>query len=190
MNPEELNRLLDKYYSGRSSEEEEKLLCDYFGGDTIHEGYEAEHEIFAYYRSARNVPEPSVDFEARIMAGLDGAEIIEEKFLIRRYLYPLVGAAASILILFGSYFFLSRDLQPKDTFTDPKIAYLETRKILFEVSSKMNKAEMALEPVGKIRIMTTKGFSAINKSTGIVSKNLKSLERLDGATKSVKNKKY
>lgn len=188
MNAEELNHLLNKYYRGTGNEEEENILREYFRGDDILPGFEAEKEVFSFYNSSRNVPEPDADFENRILAAVD-ASISERAGKGRiRLLYPFIGAAASILLLFGSYFFLMNKSQPEDTFSDPALAYAETRKVLFEVSSKMNRATSSLEPVGKMNKMKKKSFSSLNKSTSIIIKNLKSLENLESKSDSeVKN---
>ena len=179
MNVKELDSLLEKYYSGESTQGEERILRDYFRGDTILSGYEAEREIFKYYGTEKGIPEPSPDFENRIIAIVAGAGGKERTLNYRRYLLPLIGAAASILILAGSYFLFNRSGEMKDTYSDPQIAYLETRKILLDVSLKMNHATRELEPVGKINQMTEMGFSAINRSTIIIEKNLKGLDKVE-----------
>lgn len=181
MNTKELNRLLEKYYKGESTEEEEEKLRMFFSGGNIPEGYEAEKDIFSYYNEAITVPEPSYDFEARIIEGIDKSEESRRKVTIRRYLIPSLSAAAGILLLAGSYFFFIHRTEPRDTFTDPAIAYAETMKILMNVSSQLNRGAMALEPVGRMNEMTTKSFESINKSTKIVERNLKSLNYLERA---------
>ncbi len=181
MNTKELNKLLEKYYKGESTEEEEEKLRMFFSGGNIPEGYEAEKDIFSYYNEAITVPEPSYDFEARIIEGIDKSEESRRKVTIRRYLIPSLSAAAGILLLAGSYFFFIHRTEPRDTFTDPAIAYAETMKILMNVSSQLNRGAMALEPVGRMNEMTTKSFESINKSTKIVERNLKSLNYLERA---------
>ncbi len=178
MNAKELDSLLEKYYNGKSTEEEERTLREYFSGDSVLSGYEAEKEIFRYYKSVMEIPEPSPDFEARIIAGVDTSDKTGRSVDYRRYLLPAIGAAASILILAGSYFYFTQRGGLKDTYTDPQIAYLETRKILIGVSAKMNRATLALEPVGKMNEMTTKSFSVINKSKGIIERNMKNLDKM------------
>ena len=71
MNEEELKRLIEKYYNGISTDEEEKALRGYFSKNNAPQGYEAEKEIFSFYNEAGEVPEPSADFEARIIKALD-----------------------------------------------------------------------------------------------------------------------
>jgi hypothetical protein len=75
MNEEELKRLIEKYYNGESTEEEESALRDYFRKGNIPEGYEAEKLIFSYYTESAELPEPSLDFEARILAGIDASDL-------------------------------------------------------------------------------------------------------------------
>jgi hypothetical protein len=179
MNAKKLESLLEKYYSGESTEEEERILRDYFNGDSILIGYEAERKIFGYFKTEKEIPEPTPGFEERIIAGVDTFGSKEKTLNFRRYLIPLIGAAASILIIAGSYLYLNRSGEMKDTFSDPQIAYLETRKILLDVSLKMNRATRELEPVGKINEMAGMGFSAINKSTKIIEKNLKGLDKVE-----------
>jgi hypothetical protein len=181
MNEEELKRLIEKYYNGVSTEQEEKTLRDYFAGNNIPAGYEAEKEIFSYYAGSAEVPEPSIDFEARILAGIDALETTDGSKRIRRYLLPLLGAAAGLLILTGVYFFFVNRHDSEDTFSDPQIAYAETIKILRDVSVQMNHGTQALEPIGKINEMTKRSFETINKSTRIVEKNLKNLDDLKKA---------
>jgi hypothetical protein len=181
MNTKELNRLLEKYYKGESTETEEEKLGRFFSGENIPEGYDAEKAIFSYYNEANAIPEPSYDFEARIIDGIDRYEEGGRKFSIPRHLIPSLSAAAGILLLAGSYFFFVYRSEPRDTFTDPQIAYAETMKILMNVSSQLNRGAMALEPVGKMNEMTTKSLESIHKSTKIVERNLKSLDYLERA---------
>jgi hypothetical protein len=177
MNEEELKRLTEKYYNGESTEDEEKALRDFFRKGNIPEGYEAEKLIFSYYTESASLPEPSIGFEARILAGIDASESKTGSLKTKKYLLPLLSAAAGVLILIGSYFFFTGRTSVGDTFTDPQLAYAETMKILRDVSSQLNRGAQALEPVGKINEVKTKGLESISKSTRIVEKNLDYLQK-------------
>ena len=181
MKEEELKSLVEKYYNGESTEEEERALRDFFRKGNIPEGYESEKLIFSYYTESAELSEPSIDFEARILAGIDSSEIKRGSQSIRKYFLPLLSAAAGLLILIGSYFFFINRNESVDTFSDPQIAYAETIKILKDVSSQLNHGTQTLEPVGKLNEITQKGFETINKSTRIVEKNLKNLDYLQKA---------
>ncbi len=181
MNTEELERLLGKYYKGESSIAEERTLRAFFSGDNIPEGYEAEKEIFGYYLDSVEVPEPSSDLDARIMAGIDKSELSASSGKFRKLIYPLISAAAVLLIITGSYFFFIHNSEPIDTFSDPQLAYNETMKILMNVSVRLNDGARALEPVSMISEMPAKSLQPINKSSKTIEKNLKSLGYLNAA---------
>jgi hypothetical protein len=181
MKTEELNRLLEKYYNGESTEEEESELRVFFNGKTVPEGYDAEKALFSYYLEVLEVPEPSSDFEAGILTRIDEYEKNRGTRKFRSFILPALSTAAGILILAGSYFFFVHRAEPQDTFSDPELAYAETMKILTDISSQLNRGTMALEPVSRINDVTSKSFEAINKSTKIVEKNLKNLDYLQKA---------
>lgn len=181
MNEEELGRLIEKYYNGDSTEEEERILKDYFSQENIPEGYETEKAIFGYFRSKGSLPEPSEGFEARVLAAIDYSVSRKVPFWRRKYIIPYLSAAAGLLLMFGSYFFFVNKSEVNDTFTDPEIAYAETLKILVNISYQLNHGASALKPVGKIEEMKTRSFAAINKSSRIVEKKMKDLEYLQNA---------
>lgn len=182
MNTEELNRLIGKYYNGECTDEEDRTLREYFSNNKTPEGYETEKVIFGYYNSAGIIPEPSDDFERRIMDGIDSSDRKTELLKRRNYVLPYLSAAAGILILFGSYFFFISRSKSEDTFRDPEVAYAETVKILNDISIRLNSGARALEPVAKISKMKTKSFEEINKSSRLIKKNLKTLDYLQIAT--------
>lgn len=171
MKKEELNRLLEKYYSGASTVEEEETLRSLFSGSDIPEGYEAEKAVFGYYSASMDIPEPSDDFEVRILAAIDESEKRSIWVRTRNLNRFILSTAAGLLILTGLFFFFTDKNELKDTFTDPELAYAETIKILMDVSSQLNKGTRVLDPVGKINEV---------KSNNI-RKNLKDLEYIRAA---------
>ncbi len=178
MNTKKLDQLLEKYYKGDSTLEEEQILRQFFMNSNVPEGYEAEKMIFGYYSEEAGMVEPSVGFEERIMARVDEADNEKKARTRRNRIIPYISVAAGILILTGSYFFFSQKSAPLDTYSDPRIAYAETMKVLLEVSNKLNQGTQALEPVGKMNDLKIKSFQTINKSTSIVQKNLRSMDYL------------
>jgi hypothetical protein len=191
MNEEELKGLIGKYYSGISTDEDEKVLRTYFRENSAPPGYEAEKEMFGFFMEAGEVPEPSYDFEARIKEAIDNSSYSGWYVRIRKLLVPLLSAAAGLLILAGSYFLFVQRIEPKDTFRDPESAYAETMKILMDVSSQMNHGTRPLKSVGKINEMKIRSLKSINKSAALVEKNLKSLAYLrnSGELKDSSNEK-
>jgi hypothetical protein len=181
MNEEELKRLIEKYYNGQSTELEENILKDYFRKENVPEGYEAERLIFSYYAESAEIPGPSIDFEARIMAGIDASGRSRGALWLKRYLLPILSAAAGLIILIGSYYLIVKKTETGDTFTDPQLAYAETIRVLRDVSSQLNQGVRVLEPVTKINEMSKKSFVELNLPKEIVEKNLKNLNYLQKA---------
>jgi hypothetical protein len=181
MNTEELNRLLEKYYKGESTEKEEGELRTLFTGDNVPEGYEVEKELFKYYVEYAHIPEPASDFESRIIEGIDETERNARSARLRRYILPYLSTAAGILLLVGSWYLIGHRGEPKDTFTDPRLAYTETMRILKDVSLQLNQGAKALEPVTMINGVRTKSFKTMNKTTTIIERNFKTLNYLQKA---------
>jgi hypothetical protein len=178
MKTEDLNKLLEKYYEGNTSEPEEQALMKFFRGDEIPAGYETEKEIFSFYSTYEKIPEPSADFEKRIMAAIDDSVAPTSILKNRRLVYSLLSAAAGVLVLIGSYFFFTNRPEPADTFSDPRLAYAETMKILHNVSSKLNRGTQPLNSLGKMQAFSTRGLGAIDRSATIIEQKMKSLEHI------------
>jgi hypothetical protein len=176
MNTQEISRLLEKYYRGESSEDEELALKRFFLSDNLPEEFIAEKEIFTYYSETAEIPEPSSGFENRIIAAIEDNENNAGMLKVRRGLLAALSVAAGILLLMGSYFLFIHKSEPKDTFSNPELAYAETVKILFDVSIRMNQGAQALEPVIKMQDAASKSLATFNKSTGLINKNLKNLD--------------
>jgi hypothetical protein len=191
MNREELNRSLERYYNGESTDGEEQALRELFNSGDAPEGYETEKAIFGFYTSAGDIPKPSFDFESRILTGIETSESEMKPQKLRKNILPYLSAAATVLILFGSWFFFIHRSESEDTFTDPAIAYSETMKILLDVSAKMNRGAMALEPVRKIDELASQSLKSVSKKTDKIGKNMVNLgnmlEPLERSGKKVKD---
>ncbi|MGD0341320.1 MAG: hypothetical protein ABSA76_06405 [Bacteroidales bacterium] len=179
MKEEILKKLLEKYYNGDTSLEEEQSLKEYFSGKDIMPGYEAEKEIFRLFSSSGEVPAAGDELETRIKNAIDH---LEESHPVRTpsiRRYAFASLAAGLLILAASYFMLRHHAEPKDTFSDPRLAYAETMKILNEVSLKLNKGTDALEPVRKIARAAQSGLGTVSKSASVITENLKPIRMIN-----------
>ncbi len=177
MNSGEIKRLLERYYDGETTGDEERLLKEFFSQPDIPEDLHAEKEIFTYYVQSADIPEPSSDFESRIISALDSADQNSLRLKRRRIYGILTGIAAGLLILIGSYFLFINRSKPHDTFSDPEIAYAETMKILYNVSLRFNEGTRVLEPVGKLEGITAKSLETINKPAGILEEKLRTIDK-------------
>ena len=178
MNIQEIYGLLDKYYKGETSVSEEKLLRQYFSQESVPAELDSEKEIFAFYSSSAEAPAPSKNFEKRIIDSIDKKAKAEPEpsFSVIRSLYTLISSAAAILLIIGAYFIFAERSRPADTFNDPELAYAETVRILYKISSSLNNGIDALEPVIKLESATERSLGTISRSTGMIEKNLKPLD--------------
>jgi len=178
MNSEEIKLLLEKYYEGTTTSEEERLLKKFFSGEDIPEDLMDEKGIFRYFMLSSEVPEPSAGFEEKIISAI-GREDKQIAGFGRRRLYgTLTGIAAGLLILAGSYFFFKGRSEPRDTYSDPEIAYAETMKILYEVSARLNQGTKALEHLSTLQDQTKKTMAAVSRSTAMIKEEMKPLDNI------------
>ncbi len=172
MKKEELDKLLERYYAGETSAEEEQRLKEYFSGEDVFPEFDAEKEIFSHYESREKIPVPSVNFEDRIINAIDDLEKEQKRISLRmKYIAIISGAAAVLLLVFSYFFFINEQVQ-EDTFSDPQLAYAETMKILYEVSVKLNKGTEALKPLNKMQCAMEKGLESVDRSASVISANL------------------
>jgi len=177
MRKEEIDILLKRYYEGLSTDEDEKTLKVFFNGNNIPEGYETEKAIFRYYSDFSNIPAPSEDFEDRIVSSLDTLSR-HGKRSFNKIVLAVSGIAAGLLILIGSWFLFSGN-RTEDTYSDPAVAYAETIKILYGVSTKMNSGTAGLEPVSRMNLKDFEALDVLSRSNETIEKNLMNLEYLD-----------
>jgi hypothetical protein len=178
MNPEEARQLLEKYYNGESSLEEEERLKEFFCKDDIPEDLAPEKDIFKYFAQSSLIPEPSAGFENRIISTLEPAD---NKSIItgRRRLYGIIsGIAAGLLVLTSLYFLFDNRNELEDTYSDPEIAYVEAMRILYDVSERLNDGTKALESLNILESETKKSIETLNKSASTIKEKLEPLNNV------------
>lgn len=117
-------KLLNKYYKGETSLEEEKELKALFQED---ENHTSEQDIFGYFESKSNIP---ADLEENIFTNLESDE--KRRKTIRMRLYSLSSAAA-IIIIFLSVYLDFRDT--KNTQLENNFFIME--QALFQISESL-----------------------------------------------------
>lgn len=170
--------MLEKYYNGESTLEEERFLKEFFSQAKIPDDLIDEKEIFIYYLQSVIVPEPSLAFENKIISAINSLDNGSENLKRRSVFGILTGIAAGMLILTGSYFFFVHKSEPRDTYSDPAIAYAETMKILYNVSSHLNRGTQALGQINQLQDETKKSLATINRSTAIIKERMKPVDNL------------
>ena len=179
MNSEEIKHLLQKYFDGDTTIEEEISLKNFFSGGDIPEELNVEKEIFKYFILSAEIPEPSADFEEKIFSaiGRDDGNTVQSGRRRRLYM-TLTGAAAGLLILAASYFFFTGGPEPRDTYSDPELAYSETMKILIDVSARLNKGTESLAQLNALKDETLKSIETVTSSAALIEEKIRPLDKI------------
>ncbi|MEW7278968.1 hypothetical protein ABW636_10270 [Aquimarina sp. 2201CG1-2-11] len=124
-----IEKLLEKYFEGKTTISEEKELKVYFTRETVSPHLEHYKSMFQYFSE-----------ESTITATRDFK--IKPKKKTR---YAWVGIAASVVLIAGIFMSdINKPSESIDTYEDPEIALQETKKILKMVSSYMNEGKQEL----------------------------------------------
>ncbi len=143
MNNEELKKLLDDFYEGVTTEEEEITLKDYFLTEEVPEEFVTDRSFFTTLYTAQE-PECPVELEINLKEMINKKAEEERVFFHRhrtRQRWQWSGGIAAtllLLVVLGYTLATFRQTSPKDTFTDPQEAYLALQATLTEVSNELN----------------------------------------------------
>ena len=150
---EDIKRLLDRYYDGTTTEEEENTLRTYFNGSDIDASLREESVIFTALQSSEcPVPTGMEGHLSRQISQWNNIEVATQRTIRHINLRWVVGIAASLLLLFatGAIVYQNENNSPQteqDTYTNAKDAYAETSKALMKFSKSLNKGIEAAENV-------------------------------------------
>ncbi|MBW6459674.1 MAG: hypothetical protein K0B08_03795 [Bacteroidales bacterium] len=148
MNWQEIEKLLNRYFEGETSLEEENQLREFFSGDQIPEKFSGVAAYFSFMQSeaARFLDKPG--FDQQVIAGSPGNKMSKIIKFRQQWYYWASGVAVSIMILVAVFVkFDPFSPRIEDTFQDPQVAYQEAKKILFFVADQLNNGTSRLEPV-------------------------------------------
>ncbi len=149
--------LVDKYYKGETTAEEELQLREFFStADNIPGHLIPEKELFSLYSKAVAEEVPVTGFMENLEKVIDEQSSI--KLGTRKpALYWISGLAAGVALLLAGYFLIvhkpadfSDEYAVRDTYQDPQLAYEETQKVLLYISQKMNEGTLQLHNVAKL----------------------------------------
>ena len=169
MNIDKLTQLLEAFYQGTTTADEEQELYRYFTSEDVPEELLAERKVFLslYNLSEENDVEIPVSLKGKLSSLIDGLERKEKPKKRSLMLRRVSAAAALVLLLISVGLFMLNNRQPHDmlvdTFTDPKEAYLETQKTLAMISNTLNSG---LDPLKKAGDDITKVNQIVSESLG------------------------
>ena len=162
MKTQEIKILLDKYYDGDTSLEEEKLLQRQLSRIDLPAELRVHREIFGYYAFSAEEKLETADFVAKLEDKLKAGRKLSLFQKYGRKFYPLA-AAAAILIAAGIFFltnFNATDTSlEKYTVNEPSKAYTEAKKELMLVSVNLNYGMKDLDKLSALQ----KGLDGLQK---------------------------
>lgn len=138
------SRILDKYWDGETSEDEEFILKDYFNSGNVQEEHKVFVDLFQYFDTQKNITFNSIQHES-----IDSKPKVKY-FSFRKIIYSI--AAASVL-LFAAVTVMN-EINPKPTIQqtamvyeieDPEEALRVTKEALALVSKKFRASQQTVK---------------------------------------------
>ncbi len=167
MNEKKIEQLLDSFYKGISTEEEEQLLITYFTQNkVVLAKWQSDQKLFLSLAEHGKAPE---ELAQKLESFIDNlAKQEHKKRSLRRntFIYWISGAAAAILLCLMLIPTLSNENtgnQLADSFTDPAEAAMVAQEALLLLSQNLNKGVNQMNEAGK----------EINNANQIINKYLK-----------------
>ncbi len=172
---EKIRKLLDRFYLGETTLEEEKMLQDYFASASVPEELMPDRDLLrTIEQDSQNLIVPD-GLNKKILDVIDQQErkVIRTR---RISMFTLSGLAAGLLVVIALYTgYFSKEQaarltshQMTDTYEDPQDAYEEARRVLAFVSAKLNTGTSELvhvKQVSKTASDPLKSLSKINKGS-------------------------
>ncbi len=169
-----VRKVLERFYLGETTLEEEKMLRDYFSSTSVPEEMIPDKELFLSLGTGSEKVVVPQDLNRKIIASIDQLE--RKAGRTRRIsIYSLSGLAAGLLVMIAVYLFYVRTDTPTllashqmtDTYKDPMDAYEEAKRALTYVSAKLNNGTSDLEPLKQVNKAAEpiKSLSKINKGS-------------------------
>lgn len=174
METKEIAKLLQKYFNGESTCEEERTLETYFRSGNIADEFTEYKDFFVGISELANTSDNS-NIEEEIMDYILETEN-REKTRYRWLWQTVTGIAASVIIILGGFLFYQQQQKPfKDSFEDPKEAYAYAQQTLQFVSVKYNKGLAGLSGFEKLH----KATKPIKRATAPVNEFYNTIEKME-----------
>jgi len=145
MNIREIENLLEKYYEGQTTLEEEQTLQRYLSGNEASESLKKSHPLFLYSKLARTdtVSDPNFDRKLNDRLAVPGKTVRMAPWHSTGNKFLFIGSlVAAVLLLVGLYFSFQHEIF-KNKFHErhlsaPETAFDDARQALLLVSVNFN----------------------------------------------------
>ncbi len=172
METKKIAKLLQTYFNGESTIEEERILETYFKSGNVANEFQEYAGFFNGISELANISDDT-NMEEEIMDFILENEN-REKTRYRWLWQTVTGIAASVIIVLGGFLFYQQQRKPfDDTFKDPQEAYAYAQQTLQFVSGKYNKGLAGLSGFEKLRKATQpikRGVAPVNEFYNAIEK--------------------
>jgi hypothetical protein len=148
-----MKKLLEKYWGGDTSLQEEEQLKSYFSSNQVSEEHEVYRALFNSFELEKSFENEGFDAFAKVKSQQS------EQHFFKRSTWTGIAVAAGVtaMVAIGSgYYQQEHDL---GTYENPEEAYAATVAALQLVSNKFNKGKENLKPMIQIEKQTTEVFN-------------------------------
>ncbi|MGE0771130.1 MAG: hypothetical protein AB7K37_05420 [Cyclobacteriaceae bacterium] len=146
----EIEKLLDKYWKCETSLEEEATLRTYFQNHSVPDDWKDTAAMFQYFEAQKQLTLNDNAFDDRVRRQM---KTTEPKGKSVSMVLRVARMAAGIVVLVAAGYFVRQEVRKSyppeiaDTYTDPKIAFEETKKALMMISNGFGKAQRETEKI-------------------------------------------
>lgn len=139
MNIRQIELLIDKYFEGQSSLEEEKAIREYLQQQDIPDKFKWLRDYFLYTEASAERVSVSEEFDKKLIGRLKDNTKHEQSSSRKLYMYVVSGVAASILLVIGLFSLIDRITERIDPSSrEAEVAYQQASQALLFVSAKIN----------------------------------------------------
>ncbi|HET9487696.1 MAG TPA: hypothetical protein VFO54_09685 [Chryseosolibacter sp.] len=144
MDSEKIDGLLNKYWNCETSLEEEQQLKSYFRNSAIPEQYKETAALFRHFEEQKEKSLTDASFDRGVIRKIQASK----KGKVSILLYNSMRIAAGIIVLVLAVWLVRMEVRETirteeiaDTYSDPKVAFEETKKALMMISRSFGTAE-------------------------------------------------
>lgn len=143
MDSKQLEALLEKYWNCETSLEEEKQLKDYFAQGEVAEPLREAAPLFRYLHEQKSKHITDVVFDKQVSDQLRK----KPRGKVVWWTFNAARMAAGIAVVIVAGYFVRQEIRASypeevtDTYSDPKLAFEETKKALLMISKGFNRGQ-------------------------------------------------
>jgi hypothetical protein len=150
MDSSKLQQLLQQYWSGETTLEEEHLLKEYFQHGDVPDELSEVAAMFRYFEQTKKNALNDVTFDRTLIDKVSGKP---KQGIMRNLVFNSMRIAAGVVVVVAATWFIRKEIRQStpqevvDTYDDPKLAFEETKKALMMIGKSFGTAEKEAQKI-------------------------------------------